>query len=440
MNLVAKEFVAARDDERGVLILSQFTGAARELSEALIVNPYDTEQCAAALRVALTMPPDEQRHRMRSMRGLIQEFNVYRWAGRMLLDAARMRNRRRVGRSARTATDHRSAAGMTMRRMPPFAPDWAFFLDIDGTLVEFAAHPRKSASGRTAGVARTAARRTGGAVALVSGRSVEDIDNLFAPLSSRSPASTGRSAARRRNDTPTCAAAREPRPRRRRLVRLTAAHAGLVFENKGMTLALHYRLAPALRTLAEQEMRALAAALGDAFELQTGKFVVEIKPSGKDKGSAIAEFIAEAPFAGRRPVFIGDDLTDEPGFEVVNRVGRPLREGRPRHHAGALAPVRCRRRPSLARIVRGGESPRMRQNRAHEQPRPRDRRQFERQRAGHRHRRDLLDLPAARGRRCGLLLAAARASRRGAISAFSPWTSMAWRARNRNTCPTRRSS
>ena len=96
MNLVAKEFVAARDDERGVLVLSQFTGAARELSEALIVNPYDTEQCAAALRVALTMPPDEQRHRMRSMRSLIQEFNVYRWAGRMLLDAARMRNRRRL--------------------------------------------------------------------------------------------------------------------------------------------------------------------------------------------------------------------------------------------------------------------------------------------------------------------------------------------------------
>ena len=96
MNLVAKEFVAARDDERGVLILSQFTGAARELPEALIVNPYDTEQCAAALRVALDMPPDEQRERMRSMRSLIQEFNVYRWAGRMLLDAARMRNRRRV--------------------------------------------------------------------------------------------------------------------------------------------------------------------------------------------------------------------------------------------------------------------------------------------------------------------------------------------------------
>ncbi len=96
MNLVAKEFVAARDDERGVLMLSQFTGAARELPEALIVNPYDADQCAAALHLALTMPADEQRDRMRLMRGLVAEFNVFRWAGRMLLDAAAMRRRGRL--------------------------------------------------------------------------------------------------------------------------------------------------------------------------------------------------------------------------------------------------------------------------------------------------------------------------------------------------------
>ncbi len=96
MNLVAKEFVAARDDEQGVLILSQFTGAARELAEGLIVNPYNIDQCAAALKIALEMKPDEQRNRIRSMRGLIQEFNVYRWAGRMLIDAARLRQRTRL--------------------------------------------------------------------------------------------------------------------------------------------------------------------------------------------------------------------------------------------------------------------------------------------------------------------------------------------------------
>jgi trehalose 6-phosphate synthase len=95
MNLVAKEFVAARDDEQGVLILSQFAGASRELPEALVVNPYDADQCAAALHLALTMPADEQRDRMRFMRGVVREFNVYRWAGRMLLDAAVMRQRGR---------------------------------------------------------------------------------------------------------------------------------------------------------------------------------------------------------------------------------------------------------------------------------------------------------------------------------------------------------
>jgi trehalose 6-phosphate synthase len=108
MNLVAKEYVASRDDEQGALILSQFTGAARELAEALIVNPYDFEQSAAALHLALTMSPEEQRVRMRSMRNLVQEFNVYRWAGRMLLDAARMRHRKRVlarGRAARRQAD-----------------------------------------------------------------------------------------------------------------------------------------------------------------------------------------------------------------------------------------------------------------------------------------------------------------------------------------------
>jgi len=96
MNLVAKEFVAARDDEAGVLVLSQFTGAARDLPEALIVNPYDLQQASEALAVALRMPPSEQRERMRSMRRIVAEFNVYRWAGRMLVDAAGLRRRERM--------------------------------------------------------------------------------------------------------------------------------------------------------------------------------------------------------------------------------------------------------------------------------------------------------------------------------------------------------
>lgn len=96
MNLVAKEFVAARDDEAGVLILSHFAGASRELSEALIVNPYDPHGLGEAMNEALTMPRDEQRMRMRLMRALVREHNVYRWAGQMLLDASQLRRRQRV--------------------------------------------------------------------------------------------------------------------------------------------------------------------------------------------------------------------------------------------------------------------------------------------------------------------------------------------------------
>ncbi|HYD80308.1 MAG TPA: trehalose-6-phosphate synthase [Paucimonas sp.] len=107
MNLVAKEFVSARDDERGTLILSQFTGAARELHEALIVNPYHIEQIADAIYYALKMPHAEQRERMRSMRALVRDFNIYRWAGRMLLDASRLRQHERV--AARIGSHERFA-------------------------------------------------------------------------------------------------------------------------------------------------------------------------------------------------------------------------------------------------------------------------------------------------------------------------------------------
>jgi len=96
MNLVCKEFIAARDDERGVLVLSRFAGAARELPEALIVNPYHVEETADALYQGLHMPAAEQRERMASLRSTVREFNVYRWAGRMLTDAARLRLRERV--------------------------------------------------------------------------------------------------------------------------------------------------------------------------------------------------------------------------------------------------------------------------------------------------------------------------------------------------------
>jgi trehalose 6-phosphate synthase len=96
MNLVGKEYVAARDDDTGVLIMSMFAGASRELSEALIINPYNIDECAESLHHALCMPIYEQKERMRSMRSIVREFNVYRWAARMLIDAAAVRRKNRL--------------------------------------------------------------------------------------------------------------------------------------------------------------------------------------------------------------------------------------------------------------------------------------------------------------------------------------------------------
>lgn len=104
MNLVAKEFVAARDDDKGVLILSSFAGASRELSEALIVNPYDVHAVSETIATALQMPEAEQRLRMRSMRDQVRARNVHRWAGQMLLDAAQLRKRQRILSSSQERT------------------------------------------------------------------------------------------------------------------------------------------------------------------------------------------------------------------------------------------------------------------------------------------------------------------------------------------------
>src|SRR5882672_9628001 len=147
-----------------------------------------------------------------------------------------------------------------------------------------------------------------------------DIDRLFG----RNFCAAGQHGAERRDAAGKMHQHRVPlaglRKAHERLKRMVAEHPALVLEDKGMNLALHYRLAPELAATVHEVLRRLVEELGDDFELQSGKMVMEIKPSGKDKGTAIAEFLAEAPFLGRLPVFIGDDLTDEFGFELINRV------------------------------------------------------------------------------------------------------------------------
>lgn len=208
-------------------------------------------------------------------------------------------------------------------RCPNARRDWCLFLDVDGTLLEFAETP-DTVTVQAALIAQLARLRTAlsGAVALVSGRTVAQLDRLFAPL--QLPTAGVHGLERRAADGALQVA---PRDRfklaaaRDEMQALIAAHAALLLEDKGGALALHFRRAPALEQLARSIASRVAQQLGAAYQLLEGHMVFEIKPVRPDKGTAIEAFLAERPFAGRKPVFLADDVTDRVGFETVIRLG-----------------------------------------------------------------------------------------------------------------------
>jgi trehalose 6-phosphate phosphatase len=206
--------------------------------------------------------------------------------------------------------------------LPQLGDRWALFLDVDGTLVTIEQTPEAV---RVEPALRLLLERLAGAndgaLALVSGRSLASIDALFTPL--RLPAAGLHGWERRRGDG-TLAPGGEPTqilaPLRPVLLAFAAARPGLRVEDKGGSLALHYRLAPHYAAAVCQRARESAAA-EPQLRLIEGRKVVELVPRGSDKGAAIADFLAEPPFAGRIPVYAGDDTTDEDGFAAVNRQG-----------------------------------------------------------------------------------------------------------------------
>lgn len=202
--------------------------------------------------------------------------------------------------------------------IPAPQSSWAYFLDIDGTLLELEARPRDvRASIELSARLERLHQICGGAVALVSGRSIEDIDVVFPAL--RMPVAGQHGIEHRRagrHSLPLLAPALLDGARAM-LARVTARHEGLLLEDKHHSLALHYRGAPALERHARRSVLLAQAVTGDAFAVQVGKSVFELKPRGTNKGTAVLEFMRHAPFAGRIPVFIGDDVTDEDGFATV---------------------------------------------------------------------------------------------------------------------------
>jgi trehalose 6-phosphate phosphatase len=210
-----------------------------------------------------------------------------------------------------------------MQTAPPAALDWCLFLDVDGTLIDLTDTPydaRVSDSLKT--LLQQVSERLGGALALVSGRSIEYLDQLFAPL--RLPASGLHGVERRRASGAMQGASFKDSqldPARTALALLVASHPGTLLEDKGRTLAVHFRMAPQFEPAVREAVTAIAASLGTHYHVQSGNMLLEIKPRGFSKGGAIKAFMQEPPFSGRKPVFLGDDLTDLDGFKAVETHG-----------------------------------------------------------------------------------------------------------------------
>lgn len=248
----------------------------------------------------------------------------------------------------------------TPDRPPPLpGRDDALFLDLDGTLLELEATP--SAVRADAALRRlmgTLQGELGGALAVVSGRAVADIDRILAPLIL--PAAGQHGLEWRGADG---ALHRHPIPDidgdiPAALERFAGAHPGTLFEAKGASWALHYRQRPEAGRAAAALVTELGASAGPGWEVLQGKMVAELRPAGIHKGAGIARLRDHPPFAGRPPIFVGDDWTDEDGFRAVNDAGGVSvavavdRETSARYRLGGVADVHDWLRQSLAALKR----------------------------------------------------------------------------------------
>jgi trehalose 6-phosphate phosphatase len=217
---------------------------------------------------------------------------------------------------------------------------WALFLDVDGTLLELAATPDGVAvPDRLKSLLIQLSQRMEGAIALISGRTIQNLDELFAPATF---CAAGIHGAERRGPSGDIQhanidieALRHAHAELRAFVEMRE---GLLLEDKGSALALHYRLAPHLEQAAFARIASVLDRMGPDYVLQTGKCVYEIRPAAWNKGSAVREFMKTHPFAERVPIYLGDDVTDEHAFAAVNaRGGISVRVG---HSAATCARYR----------------------------------------------------------------------------------------------------
>jgi trehalose 6-phosphate phosphatase len=207
--------------------------------------------------------------------------------------------------------------------VPAASDSWALFLDVDGTLLDIAPAPRLvRVEAMLPSLLHRLSSRFGGCLALVSGRSLVTLDAMFGPFCF--PAAGIHGVERRDSRGRIHVRGLAPEQldgARRELSRFASRHPGLLLEDKGRSLALHYRLAPELGDEVQHAVAGVLPGLGEDVAVQEGHYVVEIKSAAASKYSAIESFMQERPFVGRVPVFLGDDVTDADGFEYVERAG-----------------------------------------------------------------------------------------------------------------------
>ncbi|MRG96862.1 bifunctional alpha,alpha-trehalose-phosphate synthase (UDP-forming)/trehalose-phosphatase [Polyangium spumosum] len=318
MNLVAKEFVASRTDEDGVLVLSELAGAASELGDALVVNPYDIGEVAAAIKRALVMPEAERRTRMQNLRRRVLQNDVHGWARSFLETLEEQNESMSAGGLAAT----KPAALETLTAELRAAPSLTVLLDYDGTLVQFARSPEDAAPDRELRNLLTAlARRRDTQVFVVSGRTRDVLERWFGDLPIGLAAEHGfwtrdvpGQEWRARKDIPSDWSAKFL-PLLRQLVARTP---GAILEEKSASLTFHYRMAdPAFGALRAKELRLHFGSLlkNAPVEILPGDKIVEIRAMGAGPGALVSSLLEAAPET--RLVALGDDLVDEEMFAAL---------------------------------------------------------------------------------------------------------------------------
>jgi len=198
----------------------------------------------------------------------------------------------------------------------------ALFLDFDGTLVELAQQPDQvRVSEPLRANLQKLATLLQGALAVVSGRGLNNLLEHLAPLRLPAAGNHGLEMQIHPNLAPSLGSASFPPAARQAIEAFVAEHPGLLTEAKGQSMALHFRRAPQLASTVRARITQIRDQHAADFELQAGKMVWELRPAGANKGTAIETFMQNDPFKGRLPIFIGDDLTDEYGFNTVNELG-----------------------------------------------------------------------------------------------------------------------